>query len=326
MEWNRFALACVVCMALSSAANVMSEEPAGPPPAAAAQPQDGVAADEAAVKSSRPQLIMEGTLWDIFQRGGNCMWFILLCSIVGVAFSIERFIDLRRNRHLPRDFHKDVVHIVDARGVDAGLKLCLDKQSSISRVLYAALLRHGTSRQEMEAAINDEGTRLMYDLRRNTRVIGIMANLATMFGLLGTCVGLIDCFDKVAVVGTGKTEQLATGVAIALLTTAYGLMVAIPLSYLHFHLRGKADDIVRTVDELAIEAVLTLDRKARQSIRLIEDLEEHVATKDMPAVKEPPPDLAKELEVLPRTGSGIKTSITTPVNLPVANPPPKAND
>lgn len=264
--------------------------------------------------------IKSGTLWDIFLRGGSVMWPILGTSVIGLAFAIERFLELRREKHAPKDFQKDIVHVVDTRGVDAGLALCLEKQSSMSRVLYAALLRHGTSRQEMEAAVSDEGSRVLYDLRRNTRMIGIMSNLAPLLGLLGTCTGLIDCFDKVAGVGgTGKASVLAGGVAEALLTTAFGLIVAIPLSFIYFHLKGKADDIVREIDERAIEAVVTLDRKARQSIRLIEDIEEQTKTKDMAAVKALPPDLAKEIEIDRTQGSGIKSSITTHTGLSKPN-------
>lgn len=296
-----------------AAAVLFAQDAAAPVAPAAAE---SATSDYTAIKS--------GTLWDIFLRGGSVMWPILLTSVVGMAFVIERFIELRRGLHSPKDFHKDIVHVVDTRGVDAGLALCLEKKSSLSRVMYAALLRHGTSRQEMEAAVSDEGSRVLYDLRKNTRMIGIMSNLAPLLGLLGTCTGLIDCFDKVAVVGgTGRASVLASGVAEALLTTAFGLIVGIPLSYLYFHLKGKADDIVREIDEKAIEAVVTLDRKARQSIRLIEDIEEQTKTKDMVAVKSLPPELAREIEIDRSQGSGIKSSITTHAGLPAANPDEK---
>jgi len=292
---------------------VLFAQDAGTAPLPPATAEAGATSDYTAIKS--------GTLWDIFLRGGSVMWPILLTSVVGVAFVIERFIELRRTKHCPKDFGKDIVHVVDTRGVDAGLARCLEKPSSFSRVMYAALLRHGTTRQEMEAAVSDEGSRVLYDLRRNTRMIGIMSNLAPLLGLLGTCTGLIDCFDKVALVGgTGRSSVLASGVAEALLTTAFGLIIAIPLSYLYFHLKGKADDIVREIDEKAIEAVVTLDRKARQSIRLIEDIEEQTKTKDMTALKHLPPELAKEIEIDRTQGSGIKSSITTHAGLPVQKP------
>src|SRR4051812_8340218 len=84
----------------------------------------------------------DSTVWDIFLHGGFVMWPMLLALIIGLTFAIERMTQLRREKHSPKDFHKDVVHLVDTRGVDAGLALCLEKQSSLSRVLYAALLRY----------------------------------------------------------------------------------------------------------------------------------------------------------------------------------------
>jgi len=258
----------------------------------------------------------DSTVWDIFLRGGWCMWPILGCSVVGLVFFFERTVELRRRKHAPPGFDKDVVHVVDTRGVDAGLALCLEKQSSLSRVLYAALLRYGTSRQEMESAVQDEGSRLLYDLRRNCRWIAIMANMAPLWGLLGTVLGLIECFDTISGTGgLGKAEALATGVAVALLTTAFGLIVAIPLLTMYHYNKNSADDIVREISERSVDAIVTLDRKARRSIRLIEDIEEHLETQEMAAARTPSPDLDLEMDEQDRA---IKSSIATPAPLPVA--------
>lgn len=259
----------------------------------------------------------DATLWDLFQKGGWCMWPILICSVIGLAFFFERMIELRRSKHVPKDFDKDVLHLVDTRGVDAGLAACPDKQSSLSRVLYASLLRHGTTRQEMEMAVQDEGTRLLYDLRRNCRVIGIASNLAPLWGLLGTVLGLIQAFDKFAGASSGSKADLSTGVGVALLTTAFGLVVAIPLLILFHYVKGKAEDLVREIEEKAIDTIITLDRKARRSIRLIEDIEEHLETKEMAAAKEPP-NLDAEFEDHDLERS-IKTSVTTPAHTPAVH-------
>ena len=293
-------------------------------PLAGAEGDPAATGASAPASSPRGMILGEGeTLWDVFIKGGFCMWPILLCSVVGMAFFFERAIDLRKRKHAPAGFDKDVVHVVDMRGVDAGLAVCLEKQSSLSRVLYAALLRYGTSRQEMEAAVQDEGGRLLYDLRRNCRYIGIMANQAPLWGLLGTVQGLIIAFDQVAAGGgLGKTEKLAFGVGVALLSTAWGLIVAIPLTYVYHHVKGKADDIVREIEERAVDAIITLDRKARRSIRLIEDLEENLETKAMAAAK-PTPDLDAEFDD-PDLEKSIKTSVTTPAHIPAVTPPPAA--
>lgn len=281
-----------------------------------------VADDAAPAAKTVSQTILNKPLWEIFTTGGDVMWLILAVSLLGAAYAAERVIGLRHRRHVPKDFEKDVVHAVDARGVDAGLALCISKPSSLSRVLHAALLRHGTSRHEMEVAVADEGVRVRYDLRRNARIVGLMACLSALLGLTGTSISLVDAFDRAGIAGT--LEVLSAGVAVALVPIAFGLIAATPLCCAFLYLLGKANDIARDADERGRDAVVTLDRKARQSIRLIEDIDEHVATKDMPAVKGPPPDFVKELEVTgPREGSGVRTSIATPINLPIAGPPPQ---
>ena len=245
----------------------------------------------------------------VFELGGWAMWPILGAAIIGLVLIVERLYNLRRERHAPKNFHKDIVKIVDMRGVDAALALCLEKTSSISRVLYAALLRHGTARQEMEAAIIDEGRRVLYDLRRNSRPIGVLSLVAPLIGLLGACVSAIRALDEAGAMEAGRAAVLVNGGARALVPLAFGLLVAIPLAVFYFYLRGKASDVARDVEELAIDAVITLDRKARQSIRLIEDIEEQIETQDMPGIRAP--DLDKEFEDSRGEGSGLKTSITT---------------
>lgn len=277
-------------------------------------------APPAAAKEKSKSMILgeDSTLWDLFVKGGICMWPILACSVIGLAFFFERVIELRRAKHVPAGFDKELIMAVDTRGVDAGLALCLERQSSLARVLYAALLRYGTSRQEMEAAVQDEGSRMLYDLRRNCRVIGISSNIAPLWGLLGTVQGLIMAFDKVAASGAlGKTEDLAVGVAVALLTTAWGLLVAIPLQVLYFWMKGKADDLAREVEERAIDAIITIDRKSRRSIRRIEDIEENLETKTMASASTAatPPDIDAAFQEDRDLEKAIITHVPTPAQL-----------
>jgi biopolymer transport protein ExbB len=277
-------------------------------------------APPAATKEKGKSTILgeDSTLWALFLKGGLCMWPILACSVTGLAFFFERVIELRRSKHVPAGFDKELILAVDTRGVDAGLALCLDRQSSLARLLYAALLRHGTSRQEMELAVQDEGSRMLYDLRRNCRVIGISSNVAPLWGLLGTVQGLIMAFDRVAASGAlGKTEDLATGVAVALLTTAWGLLVAIPLQILYFWMRGKADDMAREVEERAIDAIVTIDRKARRSIRRIEDIEENLETRTMTPATGPgtPPNIDDTFQEDGDLEKAIITHVPTPAQL-----------
>jgi len=258
------------------------------------------------LETPRALLGPDVSILEIIQRGGPAMWVLLAILAAGLYLIAERWRGLMPGRHIVGEFHKDVVHVVDTRGVDAGVGRCLDDKTSLSRPLYAALMRYGAGRRDMEAAVQDECRRIRYDLSRQTRLIGILALAAFMLGLSGTSLMLIAHFENSATV------------AEALLPLTYGLLIATLFSALYFVLSAKAADIVRQIEERAIEAVLTLDRKARQSIRLIDDIEEQIPTKDMPALRNPLPDLDKEFEEGNREGSGIKTSITTSANLPVA--------
>ena len=284
---------------------------------AGAQEDPILTASPAPVRA-RSLLISDGTTaWDVFLRGGWCMWPILGCAIMGLAFFVERIVELRRRRQAPAGLDKDVVHVVDTRGVDSGLALCLEKQCSLSRVLYAALLRYGTSRQEMENALQDEGGRLLYDLRKNCRRIGYLASLAPLFGLVGTVWAVMQSLDTIAITpGLGSAEYLAGGVAVALLPTAFGLAVAIVLLAAYYFAKGRAEDVAREIAERGVDTIITLDRKARRSIQLIEDIEEHLETQEMAAAKTLPPDLDAEFDE-PDRDKSIKTSVTTPAQLPV---------
>lgn len=257
------------------------------------------------------------TGWEWFQRGGKLMWPIAACSVIGLTFIFERALALRRRRHLPPGFRDALMETVDRRGVETGLTLCHERPSSLGRVLHAALLRYDASRQEMELAVQGEGTRLLFELRRHGRVLGTITSVAPLLGLLGTVLGMVGAFEKVrATKMLGDPSLLAGDISVALLTTLSGLAVALPCYVAYRYYRGKADDIVHEIEETAVDFVIELDRRARRSIRQIPDLELDLETKTAPAIF--PPDLAVELAEGADLERDIRTSITTPAAAPAA--------
>ncbi|MCX7804520.1 MAG: MotA/TolQ/ExbB proton channel family protein [Planctomycetota bacterium] len=276
----------------------------------------------------QPPTIAGGTLWDIFRRGGPVMWPIAVCSVVGLAFVLERFIELRRSKHMPPGFVEDCAHIVEARGADAGAAFCAGKPIGIARVMHAMLARSGPDRSAAAAGIREETDRLAYDLRRNCRVLGVIANLAPLLGLLGTVTGMIRCFDVVAAAGTGKSHALASGIAEALLTTAFGLTVGIPMYFFYHHFRTRADDLAREIEEAVSNFAAELERKARYSMRLIGGPEDELETKTMPPAERRPADIADEFTgdveenaktAVPVGGAAGAAGPGVPVQIP--NPP-----
>ncbi|HEY3319942.1 MAG TPA: MotA/TolQ/ExbB proton channel family protein [Planctomycetota bacterium] len=249
-------------------------------------------------------------LLETYRRGGLIMWPLLAALLAGIGIACERMVRLRQHKQVPKEFEKDIVHIVDTRGVDAGCGRCLTESSALSHVLYAALLRYGRPPADLERVVIDETRRTCGELARNTVILGALSVLVILMGALGTSLGLIEYFEFAPM-------QSGAVIADALIPLAFALATATVLATLYFHFRAIGESISRKIEERAIDAVVTLDRKARQSIRLIDDIQEHVATKDMPAVKL---DLEKELESVGREGGGIKTSITTHANLPIPEP------
>jgi len=255
-------------------------------------------------------------VWEFVQNSGPWVWPILAAFGAGLLMSIESTISLRRSKHVPADFEKDVLHTVDIRGIDAGLAFCQEHPSSLATVLSAALLRHSGSRMEQESAVVQKSGAVLYELTRNLRLVALMSLMLALLGLTGTCTALIARLQH-ASLSAATPAQIAGTVAGALSTSAIALIGALPLVYAYFRLRSRAQDLVHEIETRSIDAVISLDRKARQSIRLIEDIEEAVETKEaMQSVKAIPPDLAAEFEDAGRDGSAIKSGITTPAHLP----------
>jgi biopolymer transport protein ExbB len=119
---------------------------------------------------------------------------------------------------------------------------------------------------EMEAALEEAGSRELYDLRRNARPLGVVADVAPLLGLMGTVIGMIKAFEVVAHSGAlGRTELLAEGIGEALITTAFGLAVAVPSIIAYHYFRARADGFVRAMEDECLDIVNALRRMRRQS-------------------------------------------------------------
>ena len=199
-------------------------------------------------------ILVGENLFDLFRKGGALMWPILLCSVVAMAFVLERLVCLRTSAVFPRALHAEVKELIGAGRVDEAVRVCADHYSSFGSILHVCLTRAGGSGFEMEEALEEAGSRVLYDLRRNARPLGVVADVAPLLGLMGTVVGMIKAFEVVAKTGAlGRTELLAEGIGEALITTAFGLSVAIPALIFYQYFRGKADGLIRAMEDACLE-------------------------------------------------------------------------
>ena len=195
------------------------------------------------------------TLREWFNFGGNVMWLIMFVSAFSITLVLERSWRLRRAAVIPRKFLNQVRTHWERREISQLLRLCTESDSAIARTLRAGLLHFEDGLARMEDAIGTAGDHEATLLRRNMPLLAACGNIATMLGLLGTVLGMINSFDLIAQTGTGDARVVAGGIFQALVTTAAGLGVGIFAVAMHSYLRRKIDVLEIDLEEISFRWV-----------------------------------------------------------------------
>lgn len=195
-------------------------------------------------------------MFDFLTQGGFMMWILLGWSILGLGFIIERFITLWfRYRINAREFVKRVLFFVSSHNYARAIEVCNSKPSNpLSRVLKAGLLKANKSDKEIQRSMEEEMLRSLPAVQRNIDYVAMAANTATLLGLLGTIFGLIMAFKGVSGKSAqARQEHLAKGISVAMYTTAFGLIIAIPFLFSHYWLNRKGIRMIESVEESAVQ-------------------------------------------------------------------------
>jgi len=191
-----------------------------------------------------------------FKDGGSIMWFLLACAVGGIALSIERAFTLTlRLRLNVKRFSQQLMETIGKGGVKAGIELCSSTHSPAARVLSAALEKADQGRTVVEDAIVRTGGSELAFLDRGMPLIAGLVTVAPFFGFLGTVTGMIGAFKAVAAVGEVEATVVASGIAEALITTKWGLMIAAPLSIVHILFQGRVNGYLRDMENASGELV-----------------------------------------------------------------------
>ena len=206
-------------------------------------------------------------LLSIFEKGGVMMYTILFASVLMLGIAIERIYNLRRKNVINSDFLQNVRDQWDWKDIQKTLQLCNSYDNSLSRILKVGLLRVGGKLDEIERAIEGAGQHEASLMNSNLRVLGAVANITPMMGLLGTVFGMIKAFNVISLSGTGNPGLVASGISEALITTAAGMVVGIPALALYHYFRGKIDRYVFEMEEVSFQLIEELSydgiRKAK---------------------------------------------------------------
>ena len=201
---------------------------------------------------------------DLLVAGGWVMPLIVACSVVALSISIERYIALDRSKVAPPHLLATVWRDLKQGELNAQKIAQLRSNSPLGAILAAGIANRGQGRDVMKESISEAASHVVHDLEKYLNSLGTVAAIAPLLGLLGTVVGMIDVFTQITTVGTGNANALAGGISEALLTTAAGLIVAIPALVMHRYYTGLIDTIVVDLEREAIKLVDAIHNGAGQ--------------------------------------------------------------
>ena len=168
------------------------------------------------------------SLWDLFLRGGPMMWPLLACSVIALAIFIERLLALRQGKILPRELISEIERLTRMGRLDDIEQLLKRSSSPICPVIMVAIKNAGMRREIIKDYMEEAGASEAYNIERFIDILGIIATISPLLGLLGTVSGMIRSFHAVGA-GGPESQMLASGISEALITTAAGLSIAIPV-------------------------------------------------------------------------------------------------
>ncbi len=221
--------------------------------------------DANAGDSTADDKIPTKSLFEMLLAGGPLMYPILACSFVLLLFTFERLVSLRKGHVIPRPFVRRFLQQLGDDQLEPGeaLALCEENGSHVAKVFAAAVRKWGKPAVEVEQAIIDAGERVTNHLRRYLRIINGVSTVSPLFGLLGTVTGMIAAFNTIATVAAmGHPELLAAGISEALLSTAFGLFVAIPALIIYLFFVGRVDRHIIEIDALGQQVVEFISAEA----------------------------------------------------------------
>ncbi len=192
-------------------------------------------------------------------QGGWLMIPILVCAGLMIAIVIERFWSLRRKEIVPQKLAMQVREWARSRKIDDSHITALEANSPLGIVLAVALKNRARSRDIIREAVEDAGRHVVHKLEKYLNILGTIAGISPLMGLLGTVFGMIRVFNQIMQHGVGEANLMAGGISQALITTAAGLLVAIPAFFFYRFFRGKVAELVIDMEGEVLHLIDAID-------------------------------------------------------------------
>ena len=244
-------------MANDTAATMAEDTATATDTAAAATETETASGEKSMGDSEKEEEEAEQTFHQVIKEkfiegGPRFMGIVLLALILGLAISIERIIYLNLATPNAKKLLKDVEDALESGGVDAAKEVCRNTRGPVASIFYQGLDRMHEGIEVVEKSIVSYGSVQMGLLERNVSWISLFIALAPMLGFMGTVIGMIGAFDAIEAAGDISPSLVAGGIKVALLTTVFGLIVAIILQIFYNYIISKIDGITNTMEDASI--------------------------------------------------------------------------
>jgi len=194
----------------------------------------------------------------VWEQTGFMRWPLGLCIVIGILVIIWKFFSLMAKSTATRKILKDVDELLVGQRIDEALEVTRESTSPAANILYAGLERHEEGTDRVMKAIENQGLIELSKLERGLVVLATLTNVAPLLGFLGTVIGMIIAFQSIEAAGEVEATLVAGGIKVALLTTAAGLTIAIPVSIAHNYFVSRIDSLVIDMEESAQKMIDTL--------------------------------------------------------------------
>lgn len=230
------------------------EDPAAQTQAATPVPPPAADADAEPVPTPPPAEQGSGLI-SLFQQGGNFMWGLLACSVIALAVILERLYSFQRARTNTRELMGAILSDVRQGNLEGAMDVCNRTRGPIASIVAAGILKVDRGKEAIKEAIESSGAIELSMLQRGLIVLASITNIAPLIGFLGTVSGMISAFAAIAQAEQVSAKLVAKGIQEALITTATGLVVAIPVQVFHSYFVSRVDRYVVEMEEAAVDLV-----------------------------------------------------------------------
>jgi len=229
-----------------------------PADAAIAPVDESLVDDEEVVETKTFHQILKEKF---IEGGAGFMGIVLLCLILGLALSIERIIYLNLSTTNTKKLLSKIETAIETDGVDAAQEICKTTKGPVASIFYQGLSKYNDGLEMVEKSIIAYGSVLMGRLEKGVSWISLFIAIAPMLGFMGTVIGMIQAFDNIEAMGDISATIVAGGIKVALLTTVFGLIVAIILQVFYNYIIAKIDSLVNDMEDSTITFVDILAKK-----------------------------------------------------------------